>query len=79
MRVNTDSFEAAMDELNISEDDLTDEDTLTELLDELTSGATERGLGAASDSEIANLIASLTEDAESSETTTAEETVTTDL
>lgn len=79
MRVNTDSIEAAMDELNISEDDLTDEDTLTELLDELTSGATERGLGAASDSEIANLIASLTEDAESSETTTAEETVTTDL
>ena len=78
MRVNTDSIEAAMDKLNISEDELTDADTLTELLDELKNGATARGLGSASDSEIASLIASLTENSESDETTT-EETVSTDL
>ena len=78
MRVNKDSIEAAMDKFGISEDDLTDEDTLTELLDELQNGATSRGLGSASESEIANLIASLTDDSESSETT-AEETVSTEL
>lgn len=78
MRVNTDSIEAAMEELGISKEDLTDEDSLTELLDALASGATERGLGTASESEIASLISQLTAATESSETTT-EEAESTDL
>ena len=60
MRVNQDSIKAAMEKLGLSEDDLTDEDSLTELLEELNNGAKQRGLPSAGDTAIQNLITEIT-------------------
>ena len=75
MRVNQDAIEAAMDKLGLTEDDLTDEDSLTELLDELTDGAKQRGLPTADETAIAGLITELTEEGSTATTAETESTV----
>ena len=75
MRVNQDSIEAAMKKLGLTDDDLTDEDSLTKLLDELTQGAKDRGLQTASETAVESLIAKLTEGSSSTSETAAGTTV----
>ena len=68
MHVRTDSIQSTMDELGITEDDLTDEDKLSELLDALNQGAQQRGLPTVSDGSMQNLISELTDSTDTSET-----------
>ena len=73
MHCRTDSVTAAMEKLGLTEDDLSDEDSLTELLDELNDGAKKLGLPVTSDSAIQDLISNLTGTAGSTEETSVEE------
>lgn len=68
MHVRTDSIQSTMDELGITEDDLTDEDKLSELLDALNQGAQQRDLPTVSDGSMQNLISELTDSTDTSET-----------
>ena len=75
MRVSEDSIKEAMEELGITTDDLTNEDSLNALLEKLNQGAEDRGLKTVSESTIETLIAQLIENATQDTTETAGETV----
>ena len=73
LRVNQDSILSTMDELGLTTDDLTDEDSLTSLVSALNEGAQKRGLTTVDDldttlADLLEQISSLTNDITSSDT-----------